>query len=117
MRPGEFLSDELSPPSCSSPATRPPGGSRPTSSSPAASRAPTRAWPDGTISADRADTIAAATGFLSDEDAAQADEILAAAAPGLRVDQLGRKAAALEMKLDPEAVRIRKEHAKRAIRN
>ena len=67
---------------------------------------------DGTISADRADTIAAATGFLSDEDAAKADEILAAAAPGLRVDQLGRKAAALEMKLDPEAVRIRKEHAK-----
>jgi hypothetical protein len=67
---------------------------------------------DGTISAARADTIAAATGFLSDEDAAKADEILAAAAPGLRVDQLGRKAAALEMKLDPEAVRIRKEHAK-----
>jgi hypothetical protein len=67
---------------------------------------------DGTISPDRADTIAAATGFLSDEDAAQADEILAAAAPGLRVDQLGRKAAALEMKLDPGAVRIRKEHAR-----
>jgi hypothetical protein len=67
---------------------------------------------DGTISADRADTIAASTVFLSAEDAARADEILAAAAPGLRVDQLGRKAAALEMKLDPEAVRIRKEHAK-----
>ena len=67
---------------------------------------------DGAISADRADTIAAATVFLSDADAAQADEILAAAAPGLRVDQLGRKAAALEMKLDPEAVRVRKEHAK-----
>jgi hypothetical protein len=67
---------------------------------------------DGTISADRADTIAAATVFLSDADAARADEILAAAAPGLRVDQLGRKAAALEMKLDPEAVRTRKEHAK-----
>jgi hypothetical protein len=67
---------------------------------------------NGTITAGRADTIAAATGFLSDEDAARADEILAAAAPGLRVDQLGRKAAALEMKLDPEAARIRKEHAK-----
>ena len=67
---------------------------------------------NGTITAGRADTIAAATGFLSDEDAAQADEILAAAAPGLRVDQLGRKAAALEMKLDPEAAKIRKEHAK-----
>jgi hypothetical protein len=63
---------------------------------------------DGTISADRADTIAASTVFLSDADAARADEILAAAAPGLRVDQLGRKAAALEMKLDPEAVRIRR---------
>ncbi len=68
---------------------------------------------NGTITAGRADTIAAATGFLSDEDAARADEVLAAAAPGLRVDQLGRKAAALEMKLDPEAARIRKEHAKR----
>jgi hypothetical protein len=67
---------------------------------------------NGTITAGRADAIAAATGFLSDEDAARADEILAAAAPGLRVDQLGRKAAALEMKLDPEAARIRKEHAK-----
>ena len=67
---------------------------------------------NGTITAGRADTIAAATRFLSDEDAARADEILAAAAPGLRVDQLGRKAAALEMKLDPEAARIRKEHAK-----
>ena len=67
---------------------------------------------DGTISADRADTVAAATVFLSDADAAPMDEILAAAAPGLRVDQLARKAAALEMKLDPEAVRIRKEHAR-----
>src|SRR6202044_2425131 len=67
---------------------------------------------DGTISADRADTIAASTVFLSDEDAARADEILAAAAPGLRADQLGRKAAALEMKLDPEAARTRKEHAR-----
>ena len=66
----------------------------------------------GTISAGRADTIAAATGFLSDADAARADEILAAAAPGLRADQLARKAAALEMKLDPEAARTRKEHAK-----
>ena len=67
---------------------------------------------DGTISGGRADTIAAATGFLSDEDAARADEILAAAAPGLRVDQLGRRAAALEMKLDPEAARTRREHAR-----
>src|SRR3984885_8694569 len=67
---------------------------------------------NGTITAGRADTIAAATGFLSDEDAARADEILAAAAPGLRVAQLGRKGAALEMKLDPEAARVRRQHAK-----
>ncbi len=66
----------------------------------------------GLISSGRADTIAAYTGFLSDTDAALADEILAAVAPALRIDQLGRKAAALEMKLDPEAARIRKEHAK-----
>jgi Domain of unknown function (DUF222) len=67
---------------------------------------------NGTISGTRADTIAAYTASLADADAAHADEILAAAAPGLRVDQLARKAAALEMKLDPEAARIRKEHAR-----
>ena len=38
--------------------------------------------------------------------------MLAAAAPGLRTDQLARKAAALENKLNPEAVRARKELAK-----
>ena len=66
----------------------------------------------GTISGDRADTIAAWTASLTDADAARADEILAAAAPGLRYDQLARKAAALEMKLNPEGVKARKEHAK-----
>ena len=66
----------------------------------------------GRISADRADLVAAWTASLSDADAARADEILAAAAPGLRYDQLARKAAALEMKLNPEGVRARKEHAK-----
>ena len=66
----------------------------------------------GVIGGGRAEVIAAYTVALSDEDAARADEILAAAAPGLRVDQLARKAAALEMKLDPEAARIRKEHAR-----
>ena len=66
----------------------------------------------GTISADRADTIAAWTMSLSDADAARADEILAASAPGLRADQLARKAAALEMKLNPDGVRARKEHAR-----
>jgi hypothetical protein len=66
----------------------------------------------GVISGGRADTIAAWTMSLSDADAARADEILAAAAPGLRLDQLSRKAAALELKLNPEGVRARKEHAK-----
>ena len=66
----------------------------------------------GAISEDRADAIAAWTASLSDADAARADEILAAAAPGLRRDQLARKAAALEMKLNPEGVKARKEHAK-----
>src|SRR6516165_9838593 len=67
----------------------------------------------GRIDADRARTIWYYTRFLSDEHAAAADKILAAAAPGLRPDQLGRKAAALEMKLDPEAVKRRKEDARR----
>ena len=66
----------------------------------------------GVIGGGRAEVIAAYTVALSDQDAARADDILAAAAPGLRVDQLARKAAALEMKLDPEAARIRKEHAR-----
>jgi len=66
----------------------------------------------GTISGDRADAIAGWTASLTDADAAYADEILAAAAPGLRCDQLSRKAAALEMKLNPDGVRARREHAK-----
>ena len=66
----------------------------------------------GVISGARADVIAGRTAILSDADAAYADEVLAAVAPGLRVDQLDRKAAALEMKLDPEGVRARKERAK-----
>ena len=49
---------------------------------------------------------------LPDADAAHADEILAAAAPALRLDQLARKAAALEIKLNPDGVKARKEHAK-----
>jgi hypothetical protein len=66
----------------------------------------------GLISADRADVIAAWTASLSDADAAFADEVLAAAAPALRYDQLARKAAALELKLNPEGVKARKEHAR-----
>ena len=66
----------------------------------------------GLISPDRADVIAGRTVGLSDADAAYADEVLAPVAPGLRIDQLARKASVLEMKLDPEAVRARKEHAR-----
>jgi hypothetical protein len=70
------------------------------------------AMADGTVDLGRAMTIAARTMALTDADAACADQILAAAAPGLRPDQLARKAAALEMKLAPEAVRARKELAR-----
>jgi len=67
---------------------------------------------DGTIDAIRASIIWSYTWALTPRDAAGADEILAAVAPGLRPDQLGRKAAALEMRLDPEAVRRRRERAR-----
>ena len=67
----------------------------------------------GSIDLRRAMTIAARTLILSDSDAAYADEVLAAVAPDKRPDQLERKAAALEMKLAPDAVRARKEQIRR----
>jgi hypothetical protein len=67
----------------------------------------------GQIDAERAAWVAFYTRGLSAADAARADEILAADAPGLRVDQLTRKAAALEKKLAPQAVAARKERARR----
>ncbi|HET6190705.1 MAG TPA: DUF222 domain-containing protein, partial [Trebonia sp.] len=67
----------------------------------------------GLIDEARAGVIALHTRGLSAAYAAVADGILAALAPTLRLDQLARKAAALEMKLDPEAVRARREHARR----
>src|SRR6202522_1263503 len=67
----------------------------------------------GLIDAERGAIIAAYTGSLSDKDAARADEILAAAAPEVRAETLARRAAALEMKLDPEAAKTRKEKTKR----
>jgi hypothetical protein len=70
------------------------------------------AMADGTIDLGRAMTIAARTRVMADEDAAYADEVLAAVAAGLRPDQLARKAAALELKLAPDAVRVRKELAR-----
>ena len=62
----------------------------------------------GAIDLARASTIAFHTRAMTDADAAHADEALAAAAPGKRLDQLARKAAALELKLAPEAVAARK---------
>jgi hypothetical protein len=67
---------------------------------------------DGTIDLARASAIASRTRAMSDDGAAYADEVLAAVAPGLRPDQLAKKAAALEMRLAPEAVRARKELAR-----
>jgi hypothetical protein len=67
----------------------------------------------GLIDEPRAGWIVFYTHSLTPEDAARADEILAAVAPDLRVDQLARKAAALEMKLDPAAARARKQYEKR----
>ncbi len=67
----------------------------------------------GLIDAERAAIIAAYTGCLSPEDAAKADEILAQAAPEVRAETLARRAATLEMKLDPEAAKTRKESTKR----
>jgi Domain of unknown function (DUF222) len=67
----------------------------------------------GLIDEPRAAWIAYYTHGLSPADAARADELLAAVAPGLRADQVARRAAALEMRLDPAAARARKEHEKR----
>jgi hypothetical protein len=67
----------------------------------------------GLIDAERGAIIASYTGSLSVEDAAKADEILAAAAPEVRAETLARRAAALEMRLDPEAAKTRKEKTKR----
>jgi hypothetical protein len=66
----------------------------------------------GLIDLPRATAIAFYTRSLADGDVAGADEILAAAAPGRRCDQLARKAAALELKLAPAAVAARRELAR-----
>jgi len=71
---------------------------------------------DGLIDAERAGIVAAYTSCLSTEDAAKADGILAPEAPEIRADTLARRAASLEMKLDPEAARARRDGAKRAFR-
>ena len=67
----------------------------------------------GLIDACRARLIWRPTRHLSDADAAHADEILAALAPGLRYDALARKATGLAMKLDPEAFQRGKDEERR----
>ena len=52
------------------------------------------------------------TRFLSDEDAARADEILSRQAPGMTFGELRHAAHKLVLKLDPEAARKRKEAAR-----
>ena len=66
----------------------------------------------GLIDEYRARLIWRPTRHLTDADAARADEILAALAPGLRYDQLARKATAVAMKLDPEAFKRGKDKAR-----
>jgi hypothetical protein len=66
----------------------------------------------GSIDLARACAIAARTMSMTDADAARADRVLAAVAPDLRLDQLARKAEALELKLAPEAVKARKDLAR-----
>jgi hypothetical protein len=66
----------------------------------------------GLIDEARAGIIAFYTRSLTPADAALADGILAALAPTVRLEQLARRAAALEMRLAPEAVKARKEHAR-----
>ena len=53
------------------------------------------------------------TSILSDADAAQADAVLAAAAPGMTFGEVRSAAHKLVLKLDPDAVRKRKEAASR----
>jgi hypothetical protein len=57
--------------------------------------------------------IADETSFLSDQDAAKADQVLAGMAPGMTFGELRYAAHKLILKLDPEAARKRKEAAKR----
>jgi len=69
----------------------------------------------GLIDESRAGVIALHTRSLSLADAALADDILAALALELRLDQLMYKACALEKKLNPEAVKARRERARRTL--
>jgi hypothetical protein len=67
----------------------------------------------GTINGHKAKIIYEFTRYLSGEQAAQADQTLADAAPEMAPAELKKKAARLEYKLDPDGVRQRKEEASR----
>ena len=67
----------------------------------------------GAIDRDRARVISNATLHLPDDLAAEADKVLAEAAPELRLADLQQKAARLEARLDPEGVQRRKDEARR----
>jgi hypothetical protein len=67
----------------------------------------------GLIDAGRAGWIAMYTRNLTAADTARVDAFLAGEAPELRAEQVARKAAALEKKLNPEGARARKEHGRR----
>ena len=66
----------------------------------------------GVIDRDRARVISNATLHLPDDLAAEADKILADAAPEIRLADLQKKAARLEARLDPEGVQRRKDEAR-----
>jgi uncharacterized protein DUF222 len=59
----------------------------------------------GMIDGYKARIIAEFTRYLSDEQAAEADKVLAEAAPEMAPTELKKKAARLEYKLDPDGVR------------
>src|ERR1700728_4391247 len=66
----------------------------------------------GRIDRDRARAISNATLHLPDDLAAEADKILAGAAPELRLADLQAKAARLEARLDPEGVQRRRDEGR-----
>ncbi len=71
---------------------------------------------DGLISEYQMKIITDATMCLSDETAAEADEILASAAPGLTPGQLRAMAARVVLMLDPEAAKARRNEAAKKAR-
>ena len=70
---------------------------------------------DGLVTGYPVTIIAEATSCLTDAGAAEADQILAAAAPGLTPGQLRAMAARVVMMIDPEAAE-RKKHAAKSAR-